>query len=170
MSKDDAYFPPDVVLRMIANGDVPIGVEGPPKENLNQLIKLTSDSNPSNRDWAVFLLSHANVDTEKVRQTLMSAFQDTCADVRAEALVGLAMRDPKIAMPLVQHELHGPFSSQPLFDAASYIGDPILCDAIETALRRLDEDTDCHIYSAGIEALNACRNSAPADPIFNADD
>ena len=73
--------------------------------DLGQLVTLTLDADASNRDWATFLLAQKDFDTPAIRAALIHATSDTDANVWAEAIWGLAKRDPHLALPLVQEAL-----------------------------------------------------------------
>jgi len=164
MNDDEGYYPADFFLRMMVQGDVQVGVKGFPRKNLERLIELTSDADIANRDWAIFLLSQSDVNTKEVRKTLLRAATDESIDVRVEALVGLAMRDRIAALPLVRRELLGHWFSKPLFEAAAYIGDPRLCEAIKSSLNSIDASENDPVYQSGLEALDACQKGVPMEP------
>jgi len=71
--------------------------------SMHALITLSSDNEEDVRDWATFALgSLCDVDTKEIRETLMARLSDENAEVRGEALVGLAMRaDRRVAPYLI---------------------------------------------------------------------
>ncbi|MFN1208560.1 hypothetical protein ACKXGD_16510, partial [Enterococcus lactis] len=69
------------------------------EENLRRLIAMMRDDDLTNRDWATMLLSQQEIDTPEVREALLNSLADDEEAVRAEALLGLAQRDAKLALP-----------------------------------------------------------------------
>ena len=161
MSDDAPFHAPHLLLQLILDGDVRVGTEGLPLRNLLSLIDLTKHTQEDVRDWATFVLSQTELNTPLVRNALIAAAEDEWADVRAEALEGLAMRAPDTACALVERELRSGFISVPLFKAASYVGSPLLLDALEYALQGEDLDNPDRIVMEGLVALEACKASAP---------
>jgi HEAT repeat protein len=68
--------------------------------SVRALTALSSDHDEDVRDWATFGLgSLCDVDTTDVRDALIARLSDENAEVRGEALVGLAMRADRRASP-----------------------------------------------------------------------
>jgi HEAT repeat protein len=60
---------------------------------LATLIALSRDTDPEVRDWATFAIAQqSEVDSPEVRQALVDRLDDTDAETRGEAMVGLAKR------------------------------------------------------------------------------
>jgi len=97
----DSYYPASEFLKAVIAEQVPLdgSVEG--QANLQLLIAMTSDADTSNRDWATMLLSQEDIDTPDVRAALMNAAEDKETIVRSEAILGIAQRDTRLALPLV---------------------------------------------------------------------
>jgi len=72
-------------------------------EALSALIDLSDDSSEDVRNWATFELgSMTEVDTPELREALLRRLTDANAEVRGEALVGLARRkDARVLEPLM---------------------------------------------------------------------
>jgi hypothetical protein len=131
----ERYEPPSEFLKAIVADEVPIGTTGFAAENLNRLIGMTSDQDPANRDWATMLLAQQEIDTEAVRSALLRAVRDDYDAVRAEALLGLAKRDPALALPYAQEALAAESASMPVFEAVEIIADPALIPALQPWLK-----------------------------------
>lgn len=59
-------------------------------------MELTQDTDEDVRDWATFGLGvFGQLDSPEIREALVTRLSDTNADVRAEALAGLAARKEK---------------------------------------------------------------------------
>jgi hypothetical protein len=153
----ERYEPPSEFLKAIVANEVPIGTAGFAAENLNRLIKMTCDQDPANRDWATMLLSQQDIDTEAVRSALLRAVRDDYDAVRAEALLGLAMRDPKLALPYAQDALEADSVSMPIFEAVEIIADPVLIPALQPWLEVSEND---HIDDWARLAMQACVRGA----------
>jgi HEAT repeat protein len=74
--------------------------------------------------WATFLLAQEEIDTPAVSDALMCAAEDDDDIVRAEAVLGLAKRDPLQALPHVQKALASNAVSVPMLEAAALCADP----------------------------------------------
>ena len=82
-----------VLADEIAFDGSPIG-----RANLNLLLSLVDAPDVSDRDWATFFIAGLNEDGPAIRRALLRAVVDDHVDVRDEALVGLARRDPAVAL------------------------------------------------------------------------
>ena len=94
---EDRYTPRSEFLNAVAADEVPLGGSEMGAANFQKLIAMTRDDDVSNRDWATMLLSQQEVDTPEVRDALLRAANDEVADVRAEAIEGLAQRDQDLS-------------------------------------------------------------------------
>lgn len=126
----DSYEPQAEFLTWVLSGEAPLIGSPFAETNLRRLFALMSDAQTANRDWATFILAHEEVDGDEVRTALMSATKDVDAVVRGEALLGLAMRDRNLALPLVKQELEGDEWGSPTFEAAKLLADPSLLEAL----------------------------------------
>lgn len=91
------------------------------------LVNLAGDEAPKVRDWAAFGLgTMIDADTPEIREALFRLLDDTDAEIRGEALIGLAKRrDPRV-MPALVRELEGEFYGGWCVEAAELLGDPRL--------------------------------------------
>ncbi|WHU01612.1 MULTISPECIES: HEAT repeat domain-containing protein [unclassified Sphingomonas] len=149
MAKGERYEPSSALLKAILAEEQALADDA----NLEQVIALTRDDDASNRDWATMLLAQEEIDTPAVREALFRAASDEEDVIRGEAMLGLAIRDPEIALPLVQEALGGESVCAPMLEAALLCAHPSLIGD----LRIWAEPSDMPLLDdlAG-EALAAC--------------
>lgn len=120
------------------------------------LITLTSDPDEDVRNWATFGLgSQIETDNAAIRQALWSAVDDSCGEIRGEALAGLAQRQVPGTIDAIirewrEHEEIGRLS----IDAAGeFPGFPK-----DLAFDTVGDEMPLEVYRERlIEALEACR-------------
>ncbi|KPH82846.1 hypothetical protein [Bosea vaviloviae] len=127
---EEFYEPSSEFLCKVVRGEIPLSGSEFAQQNLQLLIAHMSDSDTSNRDWATLLLAGQDIDTAEVREALLAATRDEDACVRAEALLGLAERDPILALPLVESELERHEVGYGTFQAAHAIASPTLLNGL----------------------------------------
>ena len=154
---EDSYEPTSEFLRSFAGDNIPLSGNEFADANLRRLIRMTRDLDLTNRDWATFLLAQAEVDTAAVRDALLRAATDESDDVRAEALCGLARRDPSIALPFVQAALDADEVSAPIFEAAALCAHPSLIES----LTGFTSSPGTYLGDLVARALSACENGEP---------
>ena len=154
----ERYEPASDFLKAVAAEQVPLAGSAFADANMRRLIALTRDDDLSNRDWATMLLASEEADTTEIRDALLSAANDENDVVRAEALVGIARRDPRLALPLVCKALSGERAGMPLFEAAILVADPALVDALRPWT---EPSNDEWLDQLARDALAACEKSAP---------
>lgn len=153
----ERYEPASDFLRVVAAEEAPLSGSAFADANMRQLIALTRDDDLSNRDWATMLLASEEADTPEIRDALLSAANDENEIVRAEALVGIARRDPRLALPLVLKALSGKWAAMPLFEAAALVADPALVDALRPWTEPSDDEW---LDQLARDAVAACYKSA----------
>ncbi|MBO9724614.1 MAG: lyase [Novosphingobium sp.] len=153
----ERYLPPSDFLQAIIDDNVTFGDHDFGETNLLRLMEMTRDREPANRDWAIMLLSQLELDRPDVRETLIGATSDKEPAVRAEALLGIAMLDRAVALPLVKRELAGDVVNMPLLEAAILVADPSLADDLAAFSA---PSSDPMLDRLVNEAIEACR-SAP---------
>ncbi|WP_426263774.1 lyase [Sphingomonas sp. PWP1-2] len=114
---------------------------------------MTRDEDRSNRDWATMLLSQEDANTPSVREALLSAAVDDDDAVRAEALLGIARRDVRLALPFVLEALSGDHASMAVFEAAAIIADPALVESLRPWTEPSDNEW---LDNLARDALAAC--------------
>jgi len=126
--------------------------------NLRRLIALTRDPDRSNRDWATLLLAQQALDSPGIRAALLAAAGDEDEYVRAEALGGLAARDPALALPLLHEALAADKVAAAIFEAAAIAAHPSLARPLRAFAEPSGDD---FIDGLVLEALAACEKGPP---------
>lgn len=151
----DRYEPTSDFLKAIIAEEVPLSGSPIADKNMQKLIALGSDDDRSNRDWATILLAQEEADTPEIRAALLKAAHDEYDVVRAEALLGIAKRDPQMAFPLAVVALSADQASMAVFEAAKIIADPRLIDS----LRPWTEPSDnAWLDQLAMDAMKACES------------
>ncbi|KQM95260.1 lyase [Sphingomonas sp. Leaf22] len=154
----ELYEPASDFLKAVAADEVPLSGSAFADANMQKLIAMTRDADVSNRDWATMLLASAEADTPEIREALLSAANDENDVVRAEALVGIAQRDRRLALPLVLKALSGEWVGMPLFEAAEMVADPALVDVLRPWTEPSDDEW---LDQIARKALTACEKGSP---------
>ena len=103
--------------------------------SVSALIELSADSDEDVRNWATFGLgTMENVDTPLLREALVRRLDDTNAEIRGEALVGLARRKDRRVVEPLRKELAAEDVSILAVEAAEAFGDPSMVPLL-SALR-----------------------------------
>lgn len=120
------------------------------------LIELSRDADTDVRDWATFALgSQTDLDNEAIRQALWARVDDTDAETKGEALVGLARRnDPRVG-PMLQRLLQESSVSYLVVEAAAELHDPALIDPLHK-LQSRRSDREEWLELALNRAIRAC--------------
>ena len=154
---DERYEPASEFLKAIVAEEAPISETGFGAENLRRLISMTRDRDVSNRDWATMLLSQQDLDTPEVRFALLQAVSDENDAVRAEALLGLAKRDPVLALPYAREALAKDYATMPVFEAAELIADPSLVELLQPWT---EDSGDTWLDDVARRAVKACETAS----------
>lgn len=154
----DRYEPTSDFLKAVIAEEVPLSGSDFADANMLRLVAMTRDGDLSNRDWATMLLASEEADTPEIREALLSAANDENDIVRAEALVGIAKRDRKLALPLILKALSGERASMPVFEAAELIADPVLVEVLRPWTEPSD---DVWLDQLVLDALAACEKGTP---------
>jgi HEAT repeat protein len=155
----DGYEPRSEFLKAIIAEKLPLSGGELAEANLRRLILMMRDEDRSNRDWATFLLAQEETDTPAVRDALISSAKDGDEVVRAEAVLGLAKRDPLLALPLVQEALRSEAVAVPMLEAAALCAHPSLIPDLRIWAEPSDEP---FIDRLAASALAACERIAAA--------
>lgn len=105
------------------------------------------------------LLASEEVDTPVIQDALLAALRDENDVVRAEALLGLARRDPVLAIPFALEALSNEQACMAVFEAAELIADPALADALLPWTEPSDNEW---LDKLARDALAACERGSSA--------
>lgn len=123
------------------------------------LMALTKDDDPDVRDWATFGLGgELIVDGPKTRKCLRARLDDPHADTRAEAINGLARRHDRHILARVRTELESDEVGRLVVQAAAYLADASLLEALES----LEDwwDVDIELLDLAIDRCDPAMQSA----------
>lgn len=116
------------------------------------LIGLSADVDDDVRNWATFGLGQMGADSPALRDALVARLNDANAEIRGEALLGLAQRkDARVIEPL-RRELAGPLEWMFAVEAAGALGDRALLPLL-LELRRSRTDATPRFIGALDEAI-----------------
>ena len=132
---------------------------------ISALIELSADADRDVRDWATFALgTQTAADTPAIRDALWNRVADSDAEVRGEAMVGLARcRDERLKSAVLT-ELSGEFLGNWVLEAAELLADPEFVPALTRLRARLSPDTPARFLHDLAEALAACDRSPVIAP------
>lgn len=147
------YEPTSEFLRALINGEIALGDGEYAHANLANLIRMTRDPDPANRDWATMLLAQQEVNTQEVREALLAAAQDENEFVRAEAVLGLVSRDKEAALPFIRKELAAGSVAIPVLEAATIAADRSLVNDLRAFAEPSGDD---YLDGLVFAALVAC--------------
>jgi len=121
------------------------------------LAALCGDADRDVRNWAVFALGQqTDADTPAIREAMLSRLGEEDAEIRGEALIGLARRgDTRVLEPL-KRELAAEFEGAWSIEAAGVLSDPSLVPALVALQQRLDPEELEAFGSELEEAIEAC--------------
>jgi hypothetical protein len=94
---------------------------------VDTLLVLAGDTEDDIREWALFGLgSMGHLDSKAIREALRAGLEDSCEEVRVEAIHGLARRRDMTVVPLVAALLAEDDPRSLTFAAAGFLGHPDL--------------------------------------------
>jgi hypothetical protein len=156
---DSGYLPPSPFLRALIGKDTR-DYSNPARAA--ELIALTQDGDDANRDWALMLLVHSELDTPEALAALVRGMDDDHHEASLEATIGVARLDPAQALPRVAARLELETIDSMTLEAAAYIADPVLLPVLEAIAEEIDDDGD-KFADALREAIDACTRGTPPD-------
>ena len=156
----ESFRPRSQLLNDVIEGRLAVEGSFSAPENLREVIALMQDADASNRDWATFIVAHTAIDTAEIRVALRQAIHDCDLDVRDEAILGLARREPAAALNLLSPLLKEGLGHA-LLEAAAIVAHPSLLPPLEVL----------QSWSGGREgtqerletAVQACRSGVSVD-------
>jgi len=160
-NESEEYRPPSAFLQQLIDEEPALAGDADADAKLAELIALTRDADPANRDWALLLLGQSEVETPEALAALVAGMDDEEHEAALEALIGVAMRAPALALPRVRELLDGDTVDSMALEAAAYVADPSLLPLLEAIGREVEDDDD--VFTTVLaEAIEACtRGSAP---------
>jgi len=127
---------PDIqlgVVHALSRHDIPAAIAG--------LIHLARDLHEDVRNWAAFGLgSMTEVDTPELSDALAGLLDDPNAEIRGEAMTGLARRQDARTLASIVRELAGEFHGSWCLEAAELLADVRLVPLLRKARERLHEE------------------------------
>ncbi|WP_066798801.1 hypothetical protein [Sphingomonas soli] len=157
----EEYRPPSPFLQMLIDEEPELSGSAEADARAAELIALTRDADPANRDWALLLLGQSELETDEALAALVAGMDDPEHEAALEAVIGVAMRAPEKALPRVLELLDGDTVDSMALEAAAYVADPSLLPMLEAIGREVVDDDD--VFTTVLaEAIAACsRGSAP---------
>ena len=109
--------------------------------------------------WTASELEGADLAEAKTARRVkpLRAAEDECDAVRAEAILGLAQRDQRLALPLLRRELARSSVPMPIFEAAALVADPSLVSDLRAFAA---PSGNAPLDRAARDALEACEAAA----------
>ena len=123
------------------------------------LIQLSRDQDVDTRNWATFGLSQqCDVNSPEVRRALKGRLKDSEAEVRGEALIGLALRnDPDVSSEIMR-ELKGEFFGSWAVEAAEIVGSSKFLQVLKDIKKAQEGEIPTYILSQIEDAIQSCSN------------
>lgn len=136
------------------------------EDSASGLMRLMQDRQRDVRNWATFSLgSLLSIDAPAIRDALLQRACELDAEIRGEALVGLAKRHDARVDDLVLRELTGPFHGTWVLEAAALRGSPAFVAALEQLRNREGGELISYQVRQVDEAIEACRASSAKPPV-----
>ncbi|RYY22426.1 MAG: lyase [Sphingomonadales bacterium] len=129
-----------------------------------ELIALTRDEDETNRDWALMILGQSELETPEALAALVAGMDDPEHEAGLEALIGVAMRAPELALPRVRALLDEDTVDSMTLEAAAYVADPSLLPLLEAIGREVVDDDDL-FTTVLAEAIESCSRGSPPEAL-----
>ena len=162
---DKRAIAPALALCQHENADVRFGVvmalsRHDDEKAIAGLIVLGRDADRNVRNWATFALAQlTDMDTPELRQSLMLRLTDKDAEIRGEALIGLARRGDLRVLEALEKELAGEFHGAWAIEAAGHLKLPRLRLWLKKLKSRLSTDDLAAFGDEIDQAMAACRKN-----------
>ncbi len=126
---------------------------------VDALIQLSSDEDDDVKNWATFGLANImEIDSPEVRAALLARLDEEDAEIRGEALIGLARRKEKKAIKAIAKELAGEFYGNWAVSAAEIFALPEYENLLFELKERLIADGEEQRFIEDVDkAIAACK-------------
>lgn len=122
------------------------------------LIALSTDADNDVRTWAVFSLGTClEMDNAALRGALVARLSEKDAEIRGEALIGLAKRKDERVLEPLKRELSGEFWGGWCLEAAELMADPALYPLLLSLRERIADEGEEGFLSEADHAIAACK-------------
>ncbi|RYG84362.1 MAG: lyase, partial [Alphaproteobacteria bacterium] len=149
------YRPPSQFLQRLIDDEPELTGSAEADALAAELIALTQDADAANRDWALMILGQSELETPEALAALVAGMDDAEHEAGLEALIGVAMRAPELALPRVKDLLDQDEVDSMALEAAAYVADPSLLPLLEAIGREVVDDDDSFTTMLA-EAIEAC--------------
>jgi hypothetical protein len=130
------------------------------KSAISGLITLSEDFDFDVRNWATFGLgSQCDMDTVELRRALLRRADDDEAEIRGEALIGLANRKDERVKERIIRELSREFFGNWAVEAAEVYPDKAYLPLLGVLLQQLGEEDRSYFFNQIKAAVSSCRNA-----------
>ncbi len=122
------------------------------------LIALSTDADYDVRNWATFSLGTClEMDTGALRDALVARLSEEDAEIRGEALIGLAKRKDERVLEPLERELFGEFWGGWCLEAAELMAHPALYPLLLSLRERIADEGEEGFLSEADHAIAACK-------------
>lgn len=156
------YRPNSPFLQMLVDEEPPLTGSPEADARAAELIAATKDEDPANRDWALMMLAQSELDTPEALEALVAALDDSEHEAALEALIGVAIRAPEMALPRVKQLLDQDVVDSMALEAAAYVASAELLPMLEAISNEVENDDDVFTTLLG-EAISACSEGKPPE-------
>lgn len=136
---------------------------------IDALIELSRDRVRDVRDYATFGLAElTQLDTPKLRYALAARLKEKDAEIRGQALAGLAQRKDERAIKPLLHELRGKFYGTWAAEAAGAFANPVFLSPLKALRKRVNNLAARHHLDVIDAAIILCDPTATGRQKTNA--
>lgn len=133
-------------------------------DSIAAMIQLAADGDRDVRNWAAFGLgTMCDIDTPELRDALARLLGDDDAEVRGEAMIGLAKRQDPRALAAVERELAGDYLGDWCLEAAESLALPSLLPALYQLKERVHAKSPGEHELSFESAIMACEQAVDPD-------
>ncbi len=151
----EEYRPPSPFLQRLIDDEPELSGSAEADARAELLIAATRDADSANRDWALMMLAQSEIETPQALAALIAGMDDAEHEAGLEALIGVAIRAPELALPRVKALLDEDIVDSMTLEAAAYVADPSLLPYLEAIGSEVEDDDD-GFTTLLAEAVEAC--------------